>query len=147
MRIAQFFALVLTALALVPVGAHLFAYPNKIGMNEVSYFIAQRIYDGWAMLGAVMIGAILTDAVAALLTRAQMAPFVLAALATLLMLATLAIFFAFTFPANQATANWTVVPDDWQYLRRLWEMSHAGNAIITFAAFCCMTLSVVLSRR
>ena len=147
MRIAQFFALVLTALALVPVGAHFFAYPNKIGMNEASYNIAQRIYDGWAMLGAVMIGAILTDAIAALTTRAQMAPFVLAALATLLMLATLAIFFAFTFPANQATANWTVVPDDWQYLRRQWEMSHAVNAVITFAAFCCMTLSVVLSRR
>src|SRR3569833_4004472 len=111
MRIAQFFALVLTALALVPGGAHLFAYPNKIGMNEASYFIAQRIYDGWAILGAVMIGAILADAIAALTTRAQMAPYVLAALATMLLLAPLAIFFAFTFPANQATANWTTIPD------------------------------------
>jgi len=147
MRTAQFFALVLTALALVPVGAHFFAYPNKIGMNETSYFIAQRLYDGWAWLGTVMIGAILANAIAALATRAQMGPFVLAALACLLMLATLAIFFAFTFPANQATANWTMVPDDWQYLRRQWEVSHAVNAVITFAAFCCMTLSVILSRR
>ena len=147
MRTAQFFALVLTALALIPGGAHLFALPNKIAMTEADYFVAQRIYDGWALLGAVLIGAILADAVAALLTRAQMAPFVLAALATLLMLATLAIFFAFTFPANQATANWTTIPDDWQYLRRQWEMSHAVNAAITFAAFCCMSLSVILSRR
>ena len=147
MRTAQFFALVLTALALIPGGAHLFALPNKIAMTEADYFVAQRIYDGWALLGAVLIGAILADAVAALLTRAQMAPFVLAALATLLMLATLAIFFAFTFPANQATANWTTIPDDWQYLRRQWEMSHAVNAAITFAAFCCMRLSVILSRR
>ena len=147
MRTAQFFALVLTALALVPVGAHLFAFPNKIGMSEASYFVAQRIYDGWALLGVVLIGAILADAIAAFVTRAQMAPFVLAALAMLLMLGTLAIFFAFTFPANQATANWTNVPDDWQYLRRQWELSHAVNAIITFAAFCCMTLSVILSRR
>ena len=147
MRTAQFFALVLTALALIPGGAHLFALPNKIAMTEANYFVAQRIYDGWALLGAVLIGAILADAVAALLTRAQMAPFVLAALATLLMLATLAIFFAFTFPANQATANWTTIPDDWQYLRRQWEMSHAVNAAITFAAFCCMSLSVILSRR
>ena len=147
MRTAQFFALVLTALALIPGGAHLFALPNKIAMTEADYFVAQRIYDGWALLGAVLIGAILADAVAALLTRAQMAPFVLAALATLLMLATLAIFFAFTYPANQATANWTTIPDDWQYLRRQWEMSHAVNAAITFAAFCCMSLSVILSRR
>jgi hypothetical protein len=147
MRIAQFFALVLTALALVPVGAHLFAFANKIGMNESSYFIAQRLYDGWAWLGIVLIGAILANAVAAIASRGQMGPFVLAALACLLMLATLAIFFAFTFPANQATANWTIVPDDWQYLRRQWELSHAVNAVITFAAFCCMALSVVLSRR
>jgi hypothetical protein len=116
-------------------------------MSEANYFVAQRIYDGWAFLGIAMIGAILADVVAALLVRAQMAPFVLAALATLLMLATLAIFFAFTFPANQATANWTNVPDDWQYLRRQWELSHAVNAAITFAAFCCMSLSAILSRR
>lgn len=147
MRIAQFFALVFTALALVPVGAHLAALPNKIGMNEASYFIAQRIYDGWAWLGVVLIGAIVADAAAAIASRGQMAPFVLAALASLMMLGTLAIFFAFTFPANQATANWTTVPDDWQYLRRQWELSHAVNAVITFAAFCCMALSVVLSRR
>jgi hypothetical protein len=59
MRTAQFFALVLTALALLPVGAHLFALPNKIGKTE----------------------------------------------------------------------------------------AHAVNAAITFAAYCCMTLSVILSRR
>lgn len=48
MRVAQFFALVLTAPAMVPAGAHLFALPNKIGLNEASYFIAQGLYRGWA---------------------------------------------------------------------------------------------------
>jgi hypothetical protein len=147
MRVAQFIALVLTALALVPVGAHLAALPNKIGMNEPSYFIAQRIYDGWAWFGVALIGSILANAVAALASRTQFWPFVLAALATLLMLGTLAIFFAFTFTANQATSNWTVVPDDWQYLRRQWELSHAVNAVITLVAFCSLSLSVLMSRR
>ena len=147
MRIAQFLALVVTALALVPVGAHLAALPNKIGMNEASYFIAQRIYDGWALFGVVLIGSIVADAIAAIASRAQFWPFVLAALASLLMLGTLAIFFAFTFPANQATVNWTMAPDGWQALRRQWEISHAVNAVVTFAAFCCMSLSVILSRR
>jgi len=147
MRIAQFLALVVTALALVPVGAHLAALPNKIGMNEASYFIAQRIYDGWALFGVVLIGSIIADAIAAIASRAQFWPFVLAALASLLMLGTLAIFFAFTLPANQATANWTMVPHGWQALRRQWEISHAVNAVVTFAAFCCMSLSVILSRR
>lgn len=147
MRIVQFLALVVTALALVPVGAHLAALPNKIGMTEANYFIAQRIYDGWALFGVVLIGSIIVNAIAAVASRAQFWPFVLAALASLLMLATLAIFFAFTFPANQATANWTMVPDGWQHLRRQWEISHAINAVVTFAAFCSLALSVILSRR
>jgi len=147
MRLAQFIALVLTALALVPVGAHLFALPNKIGMDETDYFVAQRIYDGWALLGVVLIGAIIADAAAAIASRRQAWPAALAGLAALLMLATLAIFFAFTFPANQATANWTTAPDDWQALRRQWEVSHAVNAAITFAAFCSLSLAVILSRR
>ena len=147
MRFAQFIALVLTALALVPVGAHLFALPNKIGMDETDYFVAQRIYDGWAVLGVVLIGAIIANAAAAIASRRQAWPAALAGLAALLMVATLAIFFAFTFPANQATANWTTAPDDWQALRRQWEVSHAVNAVITFAAFCSLSLAVILSRR
>jgi hypothetical protein len=35
-------ALVLTALALVPAGAHLFALPNKIGLAQEQYFIVQN---------------------------------------------------------------------------------------------------------
>lgn len=40
----SFLALVFTALALVPYGAHLFALPNKIGMEQEDYFIAQSVY-------------------------------------------------------------------------------------------------------
>ena len=147
MKIARFLALVFTALALVPVGAHLFALPNKLHLDQADYVVAQRIYRGWAWLGIALIGAILTNAAAAIAVRTQVLPFSLAIVSTVLMLATLAIFFAFTFPANRATANWTTMPDDWQFLRRQWEYSHAVNAAITFAAFCATALSVVLSRR
>jgi hypothetical protein len=37
-------------------------------------------------------------------------------------------FWIFTFPANVATDNWTVVPDNWQALRGQWEYSHAAGA-------------------
>jgi hypothetical protein len=45
--------MMLTALALVPGGAHLFALPNKISLSESDYFIAQSAYRGWALLGIV----------------------------------------------------------------------------------------------
>lgn len=59
------------------------------------------------------------------------------------MVATLVVFFIWTFPANQATANWTVVPENWKALRRQWEYAHATNAVLTLFALIAVTLSVV----
>jgi hypothetical protein len=58
----------------------------------------------------------------------------------------LAVFFTWTYPANQATGNWTVAPENWRELRRHWEYAHATNALLTFLALCAVTLSTVLAR-
>jgi hypothetical protein len=142
----QFVAIVLTALALVPGGAHLFALPAKIHLSESDYFITQNIYRGWALFSIVLIGAVLTSLALVFVVRGQRAPFILTLINLLCLLATLAIFFAFTYPANQATNNWTEVPANWQQLRWQWEISHAANAMITFAGFCSLTISVLLTR-
>jgi hypothetical protein len=72
--------------------------------------------------------------------------FTLAIGAFVLMAATLTIFFAWTFPANQATANWTCVPANWEALRTQWEYAHATSAVLTFVAFCLAAWSVLLPR-
>ncbi|HEY6699506.1 MAG TPA: DUF1772 domain-containing protein [Pseudolabrys sp.] len=146
MKTLQFIAIVLTALALVPGGAHLFALPNKIHLSENSYFIAQNIYRGWALLGIVLIGAVLANVALAVLMRGQRSAFIFTLISTLCLIATLAIFLAFTFPANQVTNNWTQVPANWEDLRWEWEVSHAVNAVITFAALCSLTISVLLEK-
>ncbi|HET9715073.1 MAG TPA: DUF1772 domain-containing protein [Pseudolabrys sp.] len=146
MKTLQFLALVLTALALVPGGAHLLALPNKIHMPEGSYFIAQSVYRGWAFLGIVLIGAILANATLTFVMRGHRG-FVFALVALLGLVATLAIFFAFTYPANQATNNWTEIPQNWEELRRQWEISHAVNACITFLGFCSLVISVLLDEK
>jgi hypothetical protein len=61
----------------------------------------------------------------------------------LLIAATLAIFFVWTFPTNQATNNWTVAPKNWNELRSQWEYSHAANAMVTFAALVCVAIAVL----
>jgi hypothetical protein len=62
---------------------------------------------------------------------------------SLLIAANLAIFFVWTFPTNQATNNWTVVPKNWSALRIQWEYSHAANAVVTFAALVCVVIAVL----
>ena len=59
-------------------------------------------------------------------------------MAALLLAAGLAVFFQWTLPTNQATANWTRLPEEWESLRAQWEWSHAANAVLTFLALCAV---------
>lgn len=145
LKVLHFIALMLTALALVPAGAHLFALPNKIGLAQEPYFIVQGIYRGWSLFGFVLIPALLANAALAFLTR-ERAVRGLVLNAALLLAANLAIFFTWTYPANQATANWTVAPGNWDALRLQWEYSHAANAVLTFCALVAVALAALLRR-
>lgn len=146
MKILQFLAVVLSMLALVPGLAHLFELPNKIHLDEADYFVVQNIYRGWSLFGTVLIANLLANAALAFALRGEHGALWLV-LANLLCIAvSLGIFFAFTYPTNQATNNWTAIPANWEQLRWQWEMSHAANAAIDFIGFCSLTLSVLLTR-
>ncbi len=145
-KLLQFCAIMLTALALVPAGAHLFELPNKIGLDQNAYFTVQGVYRGWALFGIALIGALVANGVLALLLALRRHPYVLPLAAFLLMAATLAIFFTWTYPANQATSNWTLPAANWVELRSQWEYAHAVNAVLTFIALCCLTWWAVAGR-
>jgi hypothetical protein len=134
-KASHFLAVIFTALALLPGGAHVMAMPTKIGMPEDPYFVAQQVYRGWAWAGVVIFLAIFANFAAAFLAHGSRRQ--LFAAAGLLIAATLAIFFVWTYPTNQATGNWTSAPDNWEQLRVEWEYSHAVNAAITFLALLC----------
>jgi hypothetical protein len=133
----------LTALALVPSGAHLAALPNKMAMTQAAYFIAQQIYAGWALFGIVLCGALAANLAHVIVLRKLGRSLGYALASFLLIAANFAIFFVWTFPTNQATNNWTVVPKNWSALRMQWEYSHAANAVVTFAALVCVVIAVL----
>lgn len=140
---AKFLAVILTALALVPVGAHLLEMPNKLGLSQADYMTVQSIYRGWALLGVVLVGAVLADLGLAVMVRRDRVSAALAASAGLLMAFTLAIFFALVFPGNRETDNWTLVPANWDVLRVRWEYGHAAEAVLTFVALCAVAAVAV----
>src|SRR5215472_7462478 len=143
LRLIQVLAIILTALALVPSGAHLAAQPNKIAMEQEAYFVAQQVYAGWALFGIVMFGALTVNLAHTIVLRKLGRSFGLALASFLLIAATFAIFFVWTFPTNQATNNWTVVSTNWNELRSQWEYSHATNAVVTLAALVCVVIAVL----
>jgi hypothetical protein len=146
MKLLQFLALLLGAIALAPAGAHVFSLSNKIHLAQADYFIVQSVYRGWARFGAVLIGNLIALVALAVVQRKQSRPFVLLLTSLGCQIAGLAVFFAFVFPANVATDNWTDVPAHWENLRTHWEYGHAANALLAFAGFCALALSVLLTR-
>lgn len=146
MKTLQFIAVLLTAIALMPAGAHLFALPNKITLAPNEYFIVQGIYRGWALFGVVLFANLIALAALAFIERAHRKPFILVLISLGCQFLVLVLFFAFIYPANQATNNWTEIPAGWETLRRQWEYGHAVNAAISFAGFCALVWSVLLAR-
>ena len=137
-------SVVLVALSMAGGFAHLYALPNKIDLPVEEYFVAQQVYAGWALLGIAIIGAILSTFALAVLARHDRAEFRLVVTALACIVLSLAVFFAFTFPANQATENWTTRPSDWEALRAQWEYSHAVGALLYLTALIALTLSLIV---
>jgi hypothetical protein len=143
MTLLRFLALLFAALALGPALAHLLELPNKIGLSRDEYLTVQQIYRGWALLGIVVFGALLSTLALAIAVRRRRREFIPALIAFLCIGGTQAIFWSFTYPANEQTANWTVLPDSWRALRAQWEYSHAASAVLNLAAFIALVVAVL----
>jgi hypothetical protein len=139
-------SVILTAVAMAAGFAHLLELPNKIVLSREDYLTVQQIYRGWALLGIAVVGALISTLVLAVMVRRTPTEFYLTSTATLCIALSLVVFFALTYPANQQTLNWTVLPENWQELRRQWEYSHASGAVLYFLALIALTLSLLVGR-
>jgi hypothetical protein len=137
----RFLAIIITGLSLIAPAAHAFELLNKIGLPKADYFVVQQIYSGWWIAGLLLPLAFLANLGNAISLRADKAAMMLSIAAAALIALNLIIFMLFTQPANAATQNWTMQPDNWEALRAQWEYSHAVNAAVNFLAFCCATLA------
>jgi hypothetical protein len=142
-RALQILSLLVVALSLVPTGAHLFALPNKIGLPPAEYLVTQAAYRGWALFGIVTIPALLLVGLHTFALRDRLGVFMLSLVALVTLVLSNALFWAYTQPANRATAFWTRVPSDFERLRAQWEYSHAAAAVLTFVAFVSLLFAIV----
>ena len=140
---AYFFSLIFVSIIFVPAGAHLAELLNKIDLPKEQYFVVQSIYAGWALFGAPVFAALLSLLVLVISLRRERGPFTWALIAFLCIVATQVVFWVWTYPMNIATNNWTIIPENWEALRRQWEYAHAVNAVLTFVAVVALSLSVL----
>jgi hypothetical protein len=139
--ILSFIALVLTAIALIPAGAHVFEMSGKMKLGRDAYFVVQGLYRGWAWFGIAIIGSLLACMANAVLPGNRRDR-LFSLFAALMIALSLAIFFAFVDPANQITQNWTAIPVNWRGWRTQWEWGHVASAVCTLLAFLALAWSV-----
>ena len=145
--VALVVALLASLVMLGPALAHAFELANKIGLPRDQYFIVQQIYRGWDRFALVLLVQVVALAVAAWLTRRQRAVAVPTIVTLLCVAGAQALFWAYTFPANSATANWTLKTDDWETLRSHWEFSHLGGAVLQFIGVASLIVALVARGR
>jgi len=141
------FAVVSIAIYLVPGGAHFFELANKMAMSQSEYMTVQKIYAGWSSFGVTIVATLLLTLLHTFMVRRDRTAFLLSLVAFLCLAATQGIFWAFTYPMNVASNQWTVAPADFEAVRRQWEYSHAVNAALTFAALVAITSSTLVRKR
>lgn len=138
-----FAALLTTGLSLGAALAHAYALPTKMLLSGADYFIAQKVYRGWAMLGLLIAlqGLALAGTIA--LNRSASAVRNPAALALSGLVASQFVFWVWTYPANQATENWTQQSAQWEAMRHQWEYSHLGGAVFQLIAFVALIVAAL----
>jgi Domain of unknown function (DUF1772) len=144
--ISSFLSLVFAALALAPAMAHVLELPNKMPLSPDAYLTVQQIYRGWALLGFVVAGALLSTLVLTITVRKERKAFLFAVIALLCIAGTQVVFWTYTYPTNQATHNWTMLATNWVELRRQWEYSHATSAVLHFVALVMLIFSVLVRK-
>ncbi len=143
-RTIYFLSLLFVALALAPAMAHLLELPNKINLSRDEYLTVQQIYRGWSLLGVVVFGALLSTLALTITLRHERKAFFYALISFLCILGTQIVFWTYTYPTNQITNNWTMLPENWTELRRQWEYSHATSALLNLLAMISLSVSVLV---
>ena len=143
-KVVRFFSAILTSLMLGAGLAHVYTLPNKMRLSREEYLTVQKIYAGWSWLGVVLVAALVCTLIAAAMLYNRPKALLLTLTALILLGGSLIVFFQYTDPVNQETANWTTLPADWQPLRDQWEYSHAVTAGLYLGAMATLILSMLV---
>ena len=80
-QIVRFFSLFFVGLVLAPGLAHVLQLPHKIDLSGDSYLEVQQLYAGWAWLGVVVLGALVSTFLLTIFVRTRLRQFALACVA------------------------------------------------------------------
>lgn len=142
-RIARALSTLFVGLYMVPSMAHVLEYRHKIALSPHQYLTVQQLYAGWAWAGAFMIGAFVAVLIWVYLAVWKRGAVLPPLIVLSCLIAEQIAFWAFVFPANRQTSNWTALPGNWAMLRSGWENGHLVGGLLVLTAFLVLCASMV----
>jgi hypothetical protein len=143
----HFVAILCMAVAMAAGWAHLLELPNKIGLSGEDYLTVQQIYRGWALLGIPGCSSSHLGGGAHLASPQCGRSFLFCAAGHSAHCSKPRGLLLVYLAGKPSDANWTVLLQEWEKLRRQWEYSHAAGAILDFTALASLLLSVISERQ
>lgn len=142
----QLAAIALTALALIPAGAQVFELSGKLALSPSNYVMVQGVHHAWVLFASAMLLASAAIGLHSYLVNRNAASFGWSMVALALVGVAQVVFWAFAYPANAATEGWSVLPPDFEMLRRKWEFAFAAAGVFSFAGLLALARSIGASR-
>jgi hypothetical protein len=142
----QLGAIALTTLALMPAGAQVFELSGKLALSPADYVMVQSVHHAWVLFASTMLVASAAIGLHSYLVSRNATSFGWSMVALVLVGAAQIVFWAIAYPANAATDGWSVVPVDFELLRRKWEYAFAAAGILSFAGLLALVRSIGASR-
>lgn len=144
--IVYFVAVILTVLALAPAGAQLLELPGRMSLIDQDYIFVQQVNRGWTWDWILLPIAFAAD-VALVFAMGRRGGYKLVSISAVLMAAALLVHFLFIYPVDQKTADWLLLPVNWEALRAEWEYGQATIALLAFLSLCALMLAAPVQRR
>lgn len=154
LKVLRFVVVMLAVLSLSVGVSHLLQLPARMGWDQFLW-VGATVQGGFYRLSgpvgvllqvAAAIGLIVLAAVE---RRHQDRSFALTAVAALLFVAGLILWWLLVYPANVELASWVngPVPDTWTVWRGRWEWGQAANGILQLLGFGALTASLLVPPR
>ncbi|MEO8422182.1 MAG: hypothetical protein ABI457_13405 [Hyphomicrobium sp.] len=130
----------------MPAGAQVFELSGKLALSPADYVMVQSVHHAWVLFASTMLVASAAIGLHSYLVSRNATSFGWSMVALVLVGAAQIVFWAIAYPANAATDGWSVVPVDFELLRRKWEYAFAAAGILSFAGLLALVRSIGASR-
>ena len=119
----------------MPAGEQVFELSGKLALSPADYVMVQSVHHAWVLFASTMLVASAAIGLHSYLVSRNATSFGWSMVALVLVGAAQIVFWAIAYPANAATEGWSVVPVDFELLRRKWEYAFAAAGVLSFCRF------------